>query len=103
MEKTTDADKNIDLLMQFADVIFFPAGLTFSFNLARQILKKNIPILQGVIRSLPNETIPVTGFNHFTELCQKHEIEGTVKFTSEQFDMLTKTFVAFMSGSRKAV
>ena len=103
MEKTKDADKNIDLLMQFADVIFFPAGLTFTYNLAKQILKRNIPILQGVILLVSKGTIPVEGFNHFIELCQKHEIENTVNFTAEQFDIVTKTFVAFMSESSKAV
>jgi DNA-binding GntR family transcriptional regulator len=101
MEKTKEVDKNIDLLMQFTDVIFSPAGLSFSFDLSKQILKRNIPILQGVFRSLPNETIPVTGFNHFIELCQKHEIENVVKYTVDQFDILTRTFVAFMSESGK--
>ena len=102
MEKTKDADKNIELLIQFAEVTFFPAGLTYTYNLAKQILKRNIPILQGVIHSLSKGSIPVTAFNHFIELCQKHEIENAVKFTTEQFDIATKTFVAFMSESRKA-
>jgi len=101
MEKTKDADKNIDLLTQFADVIFFPAGLSFTYNLAKQILKRNIPILQGVIRLQSKGSIPVKAFNQFIELCQKHEIEHAVKFTAEQFDIATKTFVAFMSESKK--
>jgi DNA-binding GntR family transcriptional regulator len=103
MEKTRDAEKNIDLLMQFADVTFFPAGLTFTYNLAKQILKRNIPILQGVILNLTKGTIPVKAFNQFIGLCQNHEIENAVKFTAEQFDIVTKTFVAFMSESRKPV
>jgi DNA-binding GntR family transcriptional regulator len=103
MEKTKDSDKNVDLLMQFADVIFFPAGLSFTYNLAKQILKRNIPILQGVIRTLTKGSIPVKPFNQFIDLCQKHEIENAIKFTADQFDIVTKTFVAFMSESRKAV
>jgi DNA-binding GntR family transcriptional regulator len=103
MEKTKDADKNIDLLMQFADVVFFPAGLSFTFNLTKQILKRNIPILQGVIRLLAKGSVPVESFNHFIVLCQNHEIEKAVKFTSDQLDMVTKTFVAFMSEARKPV
>ena len=102
MEKAKDAEKSIDLLMQFADVIFFPAGLTFTYTLAKQILKRNIPILLGVLRAVSKGSVPVKAFNHFIELCQKHEIENTIKFTTEQFDTLTKTFVAFMSESRKA-
>jgi DNA-binding GntR family transcriptional regulator len=102
MEKTKDADKNINLLVQLAEVVFFPAGLTFTFNLAKQILRRNIPILQGVIKTLSKGSIPVAGFNHFIELCQKHEIENAVKFTVEQFDIVTKKFVAYMSESRKA-
>ena len=101
IKKTNDVDKNIDLLIQFVDVIFFPAGLAFSFDLIKQILKRNIPILQGVIRSIPNGNIPVPGFDHFIELSQKHEIENVVKYTVDQFDILTKTFVAFMSESRR--
>jgi DNA-binding GntR family transcriptional regulator len=103
MEKTKDADKNIDLLMQFADVVFFPAGLTFTFNLTKQILKRNIPILQGVIRLLAKGQVPVESFNQFIVLCQNHEIEKAVKFTSEQLDMVTKTFVAYMSEAKRAV
>ena len=101
MEKTRDADKNIDLLVQFAEVIFFPAGLSFTFNLSKQILNRNIPILQGVIRLLAKGQVPVEPFNHFIDLCQKHEIENAVKFTSDQLDSVTKTFVAFMSETRK--
>ena len=103
MEKTKDADKNIDLLMQFADVVFFPAGLSFTFNLTKQILKRNIPILQGVIRLLAKGSIPVEAFNNFIVLCQNHEIEKAVNFTSEQLDIVTKTFVAYMSEAKKAV
>jgi DNA-binding GntR family transcriptional regulator len=103
MEKTKDADKNIDLLMQFADVIFFPAGLSFTYNLSKQILKRNIPIFQGVIRTLTKGSIPIKDFNHFIELCQKREIENAVKFTTEQIDKVTKMFVAFMSESKKTV
>jgi DNA-binding GntR family transcriptional regulator len=99
MEKTKDARKNIELLMQFADGIFLPAGLTFSYNLVKQILKRNIPVLQGVIRSESNGTIPVSAFNQFIELCEKHDIEHVVKFTGDQFDILTKTIVAFISSS----
>ena len=97
MEKTKDVDKNIGHLMQFADVIFFPAGLTFTNNLSKQILKRNIPILQGVIHSVAKGSMPVTPFNHFIELCQRHEIENAVKFISAQLDIVTKTFVAYMS------
>jgi DNA-binding GntR family transcriptional regulator len=103
MEKIQDADKNIDLLMQFADVIFSPAGLNFTHNLTKQILKRNIPILQGVIRTVSKGSMPIAKFNHFTELCQKHEIENAVKFASEQLDVVTKIFVAYMSESKKAV
>jgi DNA-binding GntR family transcriptional regulator len=102
MEKTKDAEKNIDLIMQFADVIFHPAGLTFTFNLSKQILKRNIPILQGVIRTLSKGSIPAKPFNHFIELCQNHEIENAVMFAAQQLDAATKTFVAFMSETRKA-
>jgi DNA-binding GntR family transcriptional regulator len=102
MEKPQDADKNIDLLMQFADVIFSPAGLNFTSNLTKQILKRNIPILQGVIRTVSKGSMPIATFNHFIELCQKHEIENAVKFTSEQLDVVTKIFVAYMSESKKA-
>ena len=100
MEKTQDADKNIDLLMLFADVIFFPAGLIFTNNLAKQIVKRNIPILQGVIRVVVKGLMPVSAFNHFIDLCQKHEIENAVKYSSEQLDLATKTFVAYMSESK---
>ena len=103
MEQTKDTDKSIDLLMQFAEVIFFPAGLTYTFNLSKQFLKRNIPILQGVILSNFKGSIPVEQFNTFIEMCQRHEIDQAVKFATEQYDRITKTFVAYMSESRKAI
>jgi hypothetical protein len=75
--------------------------LTFTYNLARQILKRNIPLLQGVIRVMSKGSVPVTSFNHFIEMCQNHEIDGAVKYISEQLDSVTKTFVAFMSETKK--
>ena len=103
MGKTKDTEKSIDLLMQFADVIFFPAGLAFTYNLSRQILKRNIPVLQGVISSVSKGVIPVDGFLHFIDMCKDHEVEAAIKFVSEQLDIVTKTFVAFMSESKKVV
>jgi len=103
MGKTKDTEKSIDLLMQFADVIFFPAGLAFTYNLSRQILKRNIPVLQGVISSVSKGVIPVDGFLHFIDMCKNHEVEAAIKFVSEQLDIVTKTFVAFMSESKKVV
>jgi DNA-binding GntR family transcriptional regulator len=102
MEQTTDTDKSIDLLMQFAEVIFFPAGLNYTFNLSKQFLKRNIPILQGVIRNNYKGSIPVGHFKSFIELCQKHEIDQAVKFALEQYDKVTKIFVAYMSDVKKA-
>jgi DNA-binding GntR family transcriptional regulator len=103
MEKTKDPEKSIVLLMEFADVVFLPAGLSFTYNLSKQILKRNIPILMGVIRAVSKGSIPAKPLNHFVELCRKHEIDSAVKFTAEQFDLVTKTFVAFMSQNKKAV
>jgi DNA-binding GntR family transcriptional regulator len=103
MEKTKDPEKSIVLLMEFADVIFLPAGLSFTFNLSKQILKRNIPILIGVIRAVSKGSIPSKPLNHFIELCRKHEVDSAVKFTAEQFDLVTKTFVAYMSQNKKAV
>jgi DNA-binding GntR family transcriptional regulator len=100
MEKTKDPHKNIDLVMEFADGIFFPAGLTFSYNLVKQLLKRNIPVFQGVIRSESNGTLPVSAFNQFINLCEKHDVENAIKFTKDQLDVLTKTIVAFVSSSR---
>ena len=101
MEKAKDAENSISLLMQFAEVAFFPAGLNYTFNLAQQFMKRNIPVMKGVLNKSYKGLMPVTQFNHFIELCQKHEIENAVKFTTDQYDKVTKIFVAFMSESRK--
>jgi hypothetical protein len=85
--------------MQFSDGIFFPAGLTYSYNLVKQILKRNIPVLQGVIRLKSNGTLLVAAFNQFIALCEKHEIEKAIKFIGDQLDILTKTIVAFVSST----
>ena len=102
MGRTREAEKSIDLLIQFAERVLFPAGLNYTFNLSMQFMKRNIPVMKGVIEKFYKGSMPVNHFNHFIELCQKHEIENAVKFTTEQFDIVTKIFVAFMSESRKA-
>jgi DNA-binding GntR family transcriptional regulator len=99
MGKNQDADKNIDLLKQFADAIFFPAGLIFTYDLSKQILRRNIPTIQGLLRARSNGSVPVAGFNHFVDLCEKHEIKGAVQYASDQLDILTKSIVAYMSES----
>jgi DNA-binding GntR family transcriptional regulator len=99
MDKAKNADKNIELLIQFVDGIFLPAGLTLSYNLVKQLLKRNISVLQGVIHSEFNGTIPVTGFNHFIGLCEKHDIENAIKFTGDQLDIVNKKIVAFIISS----
>jgi DNA-binding GntR family transcriptional regulator len=101
MEKSKDPDKSINLLMQFADVIFQPAGLSFTSNLARQIIKRNIPVLIGVITAQSKGGIPVKPLQHFVSLSQKHEIDTAVKFIDDQLNAVTRTFVAFMSETRK--
>jgi DNA-binding GntR family transcriptional regulator len=101
MEKTKDPDKSIGLLMQFADVIFQPAGLTFTINLAHQIIKRNIPVLIGVIKANAKGGIPVKPLQHFVDMSQKHEIDAAVKFMDDQLNSVTRTFVAFMSEVRK--
>jgi DNA-binding GntR family transcriptional regulator len=102
MEKNKDVEKSIDLLMQFLEVVAFPAGLNYTFSLAKQFMKRNIPVLKGVITNLNKGALPATHFNTFIEFCQKHEIENAVKYTMENFDKVTKIFVAFMSETRKA-
>jgi DNA-binding GntR family transcriptional regulator len=99
MDKAKNAGKNIELLIQFVDAIFLPAGLKFSYNLVKQLLKRNMSVLQGLIGSEFNGTIPTSEFNHFIDLCEKYDIENAVKFTGDQLDIVNKTIVAFISSS----
>jgi DNA-binding GntR family transcriptional regulator len=101
MLETTDANKNMELLQQYADTIFFPAGLSFTYSLYKQILNRNLHVLQGLIKSRAKGRIPVIPFNKFIELCQAQKSEHAMRFATEQLDKVAKAIVAYVSEDKK--
>ena len=52
MDKTKETNKTVMLLIEFAETAYAPAGLNYSFELARQILKRNIPMIRRMVEKV---------------------------------------------------
>ncbi len=101
MAKAKEPDAIISMLIRFAEIVYYPAGLNYTYGLAKQILNRNIPVLQGLIKNVGKGAIPTDKFETFIDLCQKNDVEKTVKYVIDQYDKVTKLFVAYMSESKK--
>ena len=97
MEKSKDTDNSVSLLIQFAEAAYTPAGLKYSTELAMQILNRNIPIIQGMFEKIYKGKIPTRFQRQFMELCQKRETKKAIELWSEEFEQMTKGFVAIIS------
>ena len=97
MDKTKDTNKTVALLIEFSETAYAPAGLKFSMELAMQILNRNIPIIQGMVEKIYKGTIPTRFHRQFMELCQKKDTNEAIKIWVEEFEQITKDFVAIIS------
>jgi DNA-binding GntR family transcriptional regulator len=97
MEKSTDTDKSVALLIDFAEAAYTPAGLKFSLELAMQILNRNIPIIQGMVQKIYKGTVPTRFQKEFMELCQRKETKKAIEVWIDEFEQMTKGFVAIIS------
>lgn len=101
MNQSKEADKTISLLIQFAETIFYPAGMNYTYNLSKQLFNRNIPILQGVLRDIQQGKMPTQPLEEYITLCQQNESTKAIKFLLEKYDKATKVFVAYMSDLKK--
>ena len=101
MTHSKNPEETISLVIQYAETVFFPAGMTYTYSLARQFLNRNIPVLQGLIKEVYQGKVAVDQFNGFIDLCQQGDSSKAIKFVLENYDRATKAFVAYISESRK--
>jgi DNA-binding GntR family transcriptional regulator len=97
MDKSKDTDNSVSLLIQFSEAAYAPAGLNYSFELAIQILNRNIPIIQGMVEKIYKGTIPTRFQRQFMDLCQKKETKKAIEMWIEEFEQMTKGFIAIIS------
>ena len=97
MDKTKDTDKTVALLIEFAETAYAPAGLRYSLELAMQILNRNIPIIQGMVEKVYKGKIPTRFQRQFMELCQKKDTKKAIEIWVDEFEQMTKGFVAIIS------
>lgn len=97
MDKSTDNDKSVALLIDFAEAAFAPAGLRYSLELAMQIMNRNIPILQGMVEKIYKGKLPTQFQRQFMELCQLKDTKKATEIWIEEFEQMTKGFVALIS------
>ncbi|MCX6245179.1 MAG: GntR family transcriptional regulator [Bacteroidetes bacterium] len=97
MTKSTDTDKSVSLLIDFAETAYAPAGLDYSMELAKQLLHRNIPIIQGMVERIYGGKIPTDFHRKFMELCQKKETQKATQCWLEEFEKMTKSFVTIIN------
>jgi len=97
MDKTKDTDNTVALLIEFAETAYAPAGLKYSLELAMQILNRNIPIIQGMVEKIYKGTIPTQFQRRFMEFCQQKDTKKAIEIWIDEFEKMTKNFVAIIS------
>jgi DNA-binding GntR family transcriptional regulator len=97
MENSKDTDTSVSLLIDFAETAYAPAGLKYSLDLALQILHRNIPIIQGMVEKIYKGTVPTRFQREFMELCQQRETKKAIDTWVDEFEQMTKGFVAIIS------
>jgi DNA-binding GntR family transcriptional regulator len=100
IDKSKETDKSVTLLIEFAETAYAPSGLNYSLNLAMQILKWNILIIQVMFEKIYKGTIPTRFQRQFIELCQQKETGKAIQIWTEEFEKLTKGLVAIISEIR---
>jgi DNA-binding GntR family transcriptional regulator len=97
MDKSKDTNKTVSLVIEFAATAYAPAGLNYSFDLAMQILNRNIPILQGMVEKVHKGTLPTQFQRHFIELCQQKDTKKAIELWNEESEKMTQGFITIIS------
>ncbi len=97
MEKSNETDKTVSLLIEFAETAYAPSGLKFSFELAMQILNRNIPILQGMVEKIYKGIAPTRFQRQFVELCQQKDTKKAIEVCVAEYEKMTKAYVDILS------
>ena len=101
MGRSKDINNSISLLFQFAETAYAPAGLEYSFGLTKQILRRNIPIIQRVFEKVYKGNFPIRIQKNFVEFCQKKETAKAIDCYMDELNNLTKKLVANISEASK--
>ncbi len=101
IEQSRDPEFVVSHLIQYFELILSPAGLTFTYNLAIQFLKRNIPIIQGLLKEVYHYKMPASAFTGFVSACEDGGTEKALQYAMDIFDRNTKAFVAYISEAQK--
>ena len=69
--------------------------------MTKQILRRNIPIVQRVFEKTYKGTFPIRVQKTFVELCQKKETAKAIECYMEELNSLMKKLVASISETAK--
>jgi len=102
MSKSPGSDQKAMLLVKFVESAYAPAGMKSTFNLAMQIIRRNIPVFRTLVENVYYDEKPLEFQRTFVEYCQKREYERAIEYWTARLDALTKALVAVMSESSKS-
>jgi len=100
LTKVKEVDKRIPILLRFIETAYAPAQLNYSFALAMQILYRNIPIFQTLLKDTTFKGLPESFQREYIAACQLNGSEAGMKAWNETFDKLAKGLIAVLSGQR---
>lgn len=101
MDETKDPVVLVSQLLQYFDIILSPAGLNYTYNLASQFLRRNIPIIQGMMKEVYHYRIPAEAFTDFVDICEKGDNDKALKYAMDIYERTTKAFVAYISEAKR--
>jgi hypothetical protein len=100
--KTKEVDQRIPILLRFIETAYAPAQLNYSFTLAMQILHRDIPIFQILLKEPTYKGLPEALQREFVVACQTKGSEEGIRVWNEKFDDLAKGLIVVLSGKRTA-
>jgi DNA-binding GntR family transcriptional regulator len=102
LAKTKDIDQRIPVLIRFIETAFAPAQLNYSFMLAMQIINRNIPVFQVLLKDVYYKGLPEKFQREFIAACQSKGKDAGIKTWNEKFDDLAKGMIAVLSNMKLA-
>ena len=97
IEKTNEPRQLVSYMLGFAEVAFEPAGMNYTYDLAIQLLRRNIPVFIRLVETMFKDNFPTTFHTQYIELCRQKETEKAVKIYMERLEFMIKNLVRIIN------
>lgn len=87
-------------MIEFVKEANAPTGLNYSSELAKLIINRNIPIIRDIFEKIYKGIAPAQVHSQFVGLCQQKDTKKSIKIRIDEFERVTRDFVAIFDNSK---